>query len=334
MPKLSRFNTRYPFHPYSTGWFCVGFSDEVKAGEAKPITYLGQELVVYRTESGKAVVIDAHCPHLGAHLGHNSKVCGENIVCPFHQWEYEPGGQCVAIPFVERIPPKAKLKVWPSVEQNFMIFIWHDLDGRAPLWELPDLPEANVVEGAGFHGLYDEFGAPHPQDVMENVVDFGHFPGVHSTGRAAPNGDILIRGHRFLSPIRIHAAGSGDSLSPETVLSEMEAECIGPALTRIESSSPLAPGMNTITYVTATPVDETLTHYRARMIVTRSPDCPLTDEQVTQFAAFSTEANRNEQPSDGRIWPYKAYVDAPIFCETDGPIFKYRKWFSQFHPNV
>ena len=334
MNALSKFNTRYPFHPYSTGWFCVGFSDEIGTGQIRPLKYLGRELVLYRTESGKAVVIDAHCPHLGTHLGHNSKVCGENIVCPFHQWEYEPGGQCVAIPFVDRIPPKAKLKVWPLVEQNFMIFIWHDLEGRPPLWELPEMPEENLVPNSGFHGLYDEFGAPHPQDVMENVVDFGHFPGVHSTGRAAPNGDILIRGHRFLSPIRIHAAGAGDDLSPETVLSEMEAECIGPALTRIESWSPMAPGLHSVTYVTATPVDETLTHYRARMIVMRKPDCPLSDEQVAQFAAFATEANKSEQPSDGRIWPYKAYVEAPIFCETDGPIFKYRKWFSQFHPAV
>lgn len=332
MPALSRFNTRYPFHPYSTGWFVVAFSDEVASGEAKALKYLGRDLVLFRTESGRAVVADAHCPHLGAHLGHNSTVRGEHLVCPFHQWEYEPGGQCVAIPFAENIPPKAKLKVWPSVEQNFMIFVWHDLEGRPPSWEMPEFPEEGRIESAGFHGLYDQFGGAHPQDIMENVVDFAHFPGVHGTGRAASNGEIVADGVRFKSPMRIHAPRDRDPA--ESVVSEMDAEVIGPALTYVVSRSPKLPGMRSVTYVGATPVDETLTHYRVRSLEIRLPDCPLPEEQSTHIAKLTTEGIRSQQPNDGMIWPYKAYVDAPLLCETDGPIFKYRKWYAQFHPQV
>src|SRR5262249_42051722 len=52
-----------------TGWFAIAFARELTPGTVLSRTMMGRELVVYRTESGKIVVMDAHCPHLGAHLG-------------------------------------------------------------------------------------------------------------------------------------------------------------------------------------------------------------------------------------------------------------------------
>lgn len=62
MPALSEFGTRYPFHPYPTGWFAAEFSDQLAPKEVRPIKYFGRELVIWRTEEGKAVIADAHCP--------------------------------------------------------------------------------------------------------------------------------------------------------------------------------------------------------------------------------------------------------------------------------
>ncbi|MCA9575200.1 MAG: Rieske 2Fe-2S domain-containing protein, partial [Myxococcales bacterium] len=70
------------------GWFQVEYTDQLKAGDVKPLKYFGKDLVLYRTESGEAVMLDAFCPHLGAHLGHGGKVKGENIECPFHAWQF------------------------------------------------------------------------------------------------------------------------------------------------------------------------------------------------------------------------------------------------------
>jgi nitrite reductase/ring-hydroxylating ferredoxin subunit len=52
------------------GWFQVLYSGELGIGEAKPITYFDRDLVIFRTESGVAKVIDAYCAHMGAHLGY------------------------------------------------------------------------------------------------------------------------------------------------------------------------------------------------------------------------------------------------------------------------
>ena len=56
--------------PMPFGWFVVCYSDELAKGEVKPVTYFERELVVWRGEDGAPRVLDAYCPHLGAHLGY------------------------------------------------------------------------------------------------------------------------------------------------------------------------------------------------------------------------------------------------------------------------
>lgn len=332
--RLSRFNTRYPFHPYPTGWFAVGFADDLKPGDVRPLRYFGADQVLFRTHAGVAVVTDAHCPHLGAHLGYDSWVEGETIVCPFHQWRYDTGGKCVHVPFAKSVPPQAKVRVWPTTERGGMIFMWHDLRGAEPQYDLPDYDESRMIPGAGFRKLHDDFGAAHPQDVFENGVDFAHFPGVHSTGRAVSNGTIQAEGHRFASPVRILPANYEGPVTGVDVGSTVDSEVIGGGLSRVESRTPSAPGIVTIYYVSVTPVDETLSHYFVHQFFLKDDDCPMTDAQIEHFTTLSREHGLKEQHSDGKIWPYKAYVEKPLLSAADGPILKYRDWYKQFHPEV
>ncbi|HVM63785.1 MAG TPA: Rieske 2Fe-2S domain-containing protein, partial [Acidimicrobiales bacterium] len=74
---------RYPFSPYPDGWYLLCESAAVGKGDVVPLRYFGRDLVLYRTEQGRAVVVDAHCPHMGAHLGYGGVVDGEGIRCPF-----------------------------------------------------------------------------------------------------------------------------------------------------------------------------------------------------------------------------------------------------------
>jgi Rieske 2Fe-2S protein len=69
--------------PFPTGWYAL-FSSELAAGALLHGRYFGEELVVFRTEAGRAVAMDAYCPHMGAHLGHGGEVRGETLRCPFH----------------------------------------------------------------------------------------------------------------------------------------------------------------------------------------------------------------------------------------------------------
>src|SRR5512139_1384917 len=107
------------------GWFLVGYTGEIAPGQAKPLRYFGKDLVLFRTESGEITLLDAFCPHLGAHLGHGGKVKGEEIECPFHAWRFGTDGQCKAVPYAKRMPKQAAVRKWQTKVVADMIFAWH-----------------------------------------------------------------------------------------------------------------------------------------------------------------------------------------------------------------
>lgn len=145
---------RNPLPRHPTGWFAVAFSRDLAPGERTPLRYFGRELVLHRGESGRAVLMDAYCPHRGAHMGHGGTVRGHEIRCPVHHWRFGPDGACTAIPWTDR-PMKVDVGTFPL---------------GPPSWQpsthtLPDGP------AIGAHVLMDDV-VVHVQEVMENNTDF------------------------------------------------------------------------------------------------------------------------------------------------------------------
>lgn len=63
----------------------------------------GEQVAVFRGRDGKAHVVDAYCPHLGANLAVGGRVVGNCIECPFHGWQFNgEDGKCVRIPYAEK----------------------------------------------------------------------------------------------------------------------------------------------------------------------------------------------------------------------------------------
>lgn len=61
---------------------------------------MGEHFLIYRTKTNKVHVTEAYCPHLGADLGIGGQVVDDNIVCPFHLWEFNgEDGQCTKVPY-------------------------------------------------------------------------------------------------------------------------------------------------------------------------------------------------------------------------------------------
>ncbi len=148
-----------------------------------------------RGEDGVARVFDAHCPHLGAHLGHGGTVEGEGVRCPFHGWRYDGAGQCVEVPYAKKIPPKARLAAWRAVERNGLVFVWRHAAGEpSRAGRLPDVAELRD----------DAWTAPErrewivrstAQEMAENTVDPAHFRFVHRTNTVPETESAEIRDH-------------------------------------------------------------------------------------------------------------------------------------------
>ena len=95
--------SRFPFPTTPDGWYGVAFAPRLASGAVKAIHYFGRDLALFRDEGGRARVFDAHCPHMGAHLGHGGLVSGEGIRCPFHGWRFDGEGRCVEVPHLGRV---------------------------------------------------------------------------------------------------------------------------------------------------------------------------------------------------------------------------------------
>jgi 3-ketosteroid 9alpha-monooxygenase subunit A len=112
-----------PFTWKVTGWFMVGWSPEFPVGEVRPLHYFGEDLVAYRDEFGELHVLEAHCKHLGAHIGHGGTVVGDCVECPFHGWRWGS----------DRPNRALKLRTFPLKEQHGCVFAWHQPQGTGVL---------------------------------------------------------------------------------------------------------------------------------------------------------------------------------------------------------
>ena len=185
---------RFPF-PVPNGWFVVAMSDDVARGEVRSLHYFERDLVLFRDADGAPHLLDAYCAHLGAHLGVGGKVEGACLRCPFHGWAYEGStGRCTEIPYgkSERIPPKARVRSFPTIERGGAIWAWHHLLDGDPFYELPVVPE---IDDEGWTApLLREFRiATSCQEMAENNHDFAHFMYVHGAD-SVPQGEEVIEG--------------------------------------------------------------------------------------------------------------------------------------------
>jgi len=320
--------SRFPFTSFPTGWFVVAFSRDLKPGEVKRIKNFGKELVMFRTESGKAVVADPYCPHLGAHLGYGGKVEGETIRCPFHFWKFEAGGKCVDVPFAP-VPPKARINVWPTVERNDVIMVWHDLEGRPPLWEMPEFEQTEDYALADF-ALFAGIRA-HTQEILENGADWLHFYSVQGTSRLFGTGETHKTEPHVLA---YFYSTKEDDLSPPPETGHMRGEVwlYGPGCGRNLSWGEMAKHIMVENTVYPTPVDDQTIEIRAayRVVPKEGNTAPM-EMLKGIFSIVGPEIER-QLSQDFQIWANKAYLSNPMLAASDGPILSYRKWYSQFYP--
>jgi 3-ketosteroid 9alpha-monooxygenase subunit A len=336
---------RYAFEipgMFARGWHIVALSQELKIGDVKSLHYFDQELVLFRGESGKAVVLDAYCPHLGAHLGGTgNKIIGDTIRCPFHGWQFNGEGGCTAIPYAKKIPERARsgaLKAWPIVEKNGFIAIWHDREGGTPNWELPDIPEWGP-SGWGDWLFNRERIVAHGREIIENIVDVGHFPSVHG-GVATQFDNIFtpysVTQEAIVVPVpeatTIHS--SSNPFPTEYLLPMEDREQWGSAVYHGPSvmyfynrfkSRDLSYQSWWVNYYT--PINDTELDLTSAVIAASLDENPLPPGFLESYARMSIAAFAQ----DVEIWKTKIYRANPMLCDGDGPIHKLRKWYNRFY---
>ena len=164
------------------GWYWAIRSNDLKRGKIKPLKMLGRDLVAYRGQDGVARIMDAFCPHMGAHLAEGT-VDGNDLRCFFHHWKFNPEGTLVEIP-CQKSPVKAGIKAWPTEEKYGMVWVWCGETPRHPVPYIPELKD--VEEDSGFGNAFEK--GCHPNIVMINAIDEQHFHSVHPLASSLADG--------------------------------------------------------------------------------------------------------------------------------------------------
>ena len=313
--------------PIPFGWFALEYSDELATGDVRPLYFFDEHLALFRTEDGVPHVVEAFCPHLGAHLGHGGQVTGNAIACPFHGWEFDGDGNCLKVPYARTMPRRLRegrcLYSFPVQERNRMIWAWYHPRRMPPVFELDDVPEMDDPNWSGLD-RYEWEVKSHIQETGENAVDTAHFIRVHGA-QDLPKADITLQGYRretdltMMTP-SIDEDGNVDFARMEPM--HLVTRNCGPGM----SSQVFSRAFQTVMLGVMTPI--TASRMLMRFAFTKPLDASpqfklLTDGLIAEIV--------RQVGQDIPIWENKAYRDAPILCDGDGPVAKYRRWFSQFY---
>ncbi len=305
---------RYPFPPYPTGWYLLCESAALAVGDVLPLRYFGRDLVLYRTAAGEAVVVDAHCPHMGAHLGYGGTVDGEGIRCPFHAWHFDADGHCDDVPYSTlSTPPRVGLRCWPVHETSGLILVHFSEHGCAPAWRMPDRAEWGEPGWLG----YETTGwtiRMHVQELVENVPDTTHFRYVHGVP-AIPEARIETDAHVYRQTMVMDIDGTDREL--------LRQEAFGLGLVWLHVR-----GTPEYRFLTATtPIDAEQVELRLLFLVHEGEDATeLSADARAAIAATSLNTAR-----DVPIWEHKVYREHAPLVPGDGPIGALRKWARQFY---
>ena len=324
--------------PFPEGWYFVASRREVQKAKLIQKTWMGENIVVWCNDSGDICVAEAYCPHLGSDLGPDTggRVCGGRLVCPFHGFEYDTNGQCVATPFAD--PPRnARLRVFETREILDLVFAWWGIDGREQQWSLSadgleqDGWSAPEIETTRFPG--------HPQETTENSVDLAHLRYVHGYDNVKRVGSLSIDGPRLESSFDFRSVRKIAGLARFTldISACTRVQGLGYSFVEIREHSI---GMDMRLWVLASPVDGTLVDFslvsqikeirRPKRLVVGLGFLPV-NLRATIMNKFISHFQHRDVMQDVVIWSRKRYLNRPRLSRSDGEIMPFRAYCAQFY---
>ena len=169
-------SVRCSLPPFPDGWWVVALSGDLRPGEPLERRWMGRLIVAWRDHAGTICIADAYCPHMGARLSPSAggRVTRDRLKCPFHGFEYDSSGACVAAPN-SRPPSRLGLSTYETHETAGFVFAYFGNRDRNPDWR----PPASDDDGWSAPKVRRFRLHTHPQDIAENSVDINHLLHVH-----------------------------------------------------------------------------------------------------------------------------------------------------------
>lgn len=325
---------------YPNGWFSIAESKDLKKGQVISVNAVGQNLAVFRSCKGEVHATDAYCPHLGANLAVGGVVKGDCLECPFHGWQFNGNdGRCTHIPYSQKVPEFAKVKAWKVIEANGRIFLWHDAEGREPLWDMLMVPD---IENGSWHyrGRTEHEIMAHIQEIPENGADIHHLSHLHvpnifkgsdlnDTFAAKPvmdiaehawNGDWKTEDEEHMASIQLSHGFTLFGGKFEIFSMKVKALQIGPGLVHLYFNTSIGSGVLIQSVTPIAPMMQKVIHtfYTSRTF-------------IAPYAKLVLHCEAEHVERDIMIWNSKQFYARPLLLKEDRRIKEFRRWYQQFY---
>ncbi len=161
-------------------WQVVGVVVELDADPVRRVRILGENLTLFRSESGAYGLIADRCPHRCMDMSYGIPHA-DGIRCAYHGWLFDPEGKCREMPFEDRAHPEAHfrdkvtIKAYPVQELGGLLFGYlGPLPAPIlPRWDLLAREDLDVV--VEIHTLPCNW-----LQCMDNAADPVHFEWLHA----------------------------------------------------------------------------------------------------------------------------------------------------------
>jgi nitrite reductase/ring-hydroxylating ferredoxin subunit len=160
-------------------WMPACMSSELPEADGAPLRLrlLGENLIAFRSTSGKIGLLAHACPHRGASLfyGRNE---AEGIRCVYHGWKFDVEGRCTDMPSEpaeSNFKDKVRARAYPCRERNGIV--WTYMGPRQEPPPLPDL-EANMLP-AGQWAVWTALRECNWVQALEGDIDTCHLGFLH-----------------------------------------------------------------------------------------------------------------------------------------------------------
>jgi hypothetical protein len=190
-------------HKYDLQWYVVGIDSEFVTNKPQKVTVWNKNYVVWKTVNGSYVALDDVCSHKSASLS-KGKVCNNNIVCPYHGYEFNENGTLEKVPGIcFRPSPIYDLSKYQIVEKNGWIYLntYSDLvkNNTDVVMNNNIFIEEEVARNDSVVFLKMNFNC-YSRILSENSLDVMHIGFVHTFGNKKNPAPIEIHPPRLVGP--------------------------------------------------------------------------------------------------------------------------------------
>ena len=161
-------------------WYVAGTSEEFPTEKLTGHVIAGKPMVIWRSKDGEVVAYDDRCSHKRFPLSKGRLMPDGTLECAYHGMRYDTSGKCVMIPShpTGPISPQAKVRAFPIIEQDGLVWIWPGNPERSDTAKPPRMPEI------GDSKWQTVTVGPMNVDanyllLVENLLDITHFYPLH-----------------------------------------------------------------------------------------------------------------------------------------------------------